>query len=141
MTNRNDEGTEDSVAEGFRAQSLGVSLTVKDVRDSLRWYRDVVGFAVDQEHLQDGQLRAVSLTAGEVRFIVNQDDGAKGWDRRKGEGLSLYLTTEQDVDTIAARIEADGTELVSQPADMPWGVRAFTVLDPDGFKLVIARPA
>ena len=141
MTNRNDRGTDDSFTGGFRAQSLGVSLTVKDVRDSLRWYRDVVGFTVDQEHLQDGQLRAVSLTAGEVRVLVNQDDGAKGWDRRKGEGLSLYFTTEQDVDTIAARIEADGTELVSQPADMPWGVRAFTVLDPDGFKLVIARPA
>ncbi|HUG01464.1 MAG TPA: VOC family protein, partial [Longimicrobiales bacterium] len=86
----------------------------------------------------DGILRAVSLRAGEVRILIGQDDGAKGWDRVKGEGFSLHITTEQDVDEVAERIRSRGGRLESEPADMPWGARAFSVVDPNGFKLSIS---
>jgi uncharacterized glyoxalase superfamily protein PhnB len=124
--------------ETLRARSLSASLTVKDVRRSLAWYRDVVGFIVDQEHERGGTLQAVSLRAGDVRILIAQDDGAKGFDRVKGEGFSLMLNTAQNVDDIARRITERGGTLDSQPADMPWGARVFRVRDPDGFKLVIA---
>ena len=71
----------------FTATSLGVSLTAKDLPTSVAWYRDVVGFAVDQEYVRDGTLRAVALRAGAVRILLNQDDGGRGWDRVKGEGF------------------------------------------------------
>ena len=122
----------------FRARTLSASLTVNDLKGSLAWYRDVLAFTVDQEHERDGELRAVSLKAGNVRLLINQDDGARGRDRAKGEGFSLYLTTAQDVDELAAGIRARGGTLESEPADMPWGVRAFRLRDPDGFKLVIS---
>lgn len=124
--------------ESFRARALGASLTVKDLQQSLAWYQDAMGFTVDQKHEHEGRLMAVSLKAGAVRILLNQDDGAKGWDRVKGEGLSLQLTTAQDVDGIAARIREHGGTLDSEPADMPWGARAFRVRDPDGFRLVIS---
>jgi uncharacterized glyoxalase superfamily protein PhnB len=101
----------------------------------------VFGFTVDREHERDGQLRAVSLKAGAVRILINQDDGAKGWDRAKGEGFSLQLTTEQDVDEIARSITLSGGTLDSGPSDMPWGVRAFRLHDPDGFRWIITSPA
>src|SRR5438046_9237081 len=85
----------------LRARSLQASLTVKDLDKSMAWYRDVVGFEVDRKHEREGRLRAVSLRAGDVRILINQDDGAKGWDRAKGEGFSLQITTEQNVDAIA----------------------------------------
>ena len=87
---------------------------------------------------REGKLVAVSLKAGDVRFLINQDDGAKGWDRVKGEGFSLYFTTPQGVDELAKRIKAGGGKLESEPADMPWGPRVFRVKDPDGFKLVFS---
>ena len=124
--------------ESLRARVLSASLTVNDLKGSLAWYRDVVGFTVDQEHERDGKLRAVSLKAGTVRLLISQDDGARGRDRAKGEGFSLHLTTAQDVDRLAAGIRARGGALESEPADMPWGVRAFRLRDPDGFKLVIS---
>jgi uncharacterized glyoxalase superfamily protein PhnB len=96
------------------------SLTVNDLRRSLAWYRDVVGFVVDQEHERGGTLQAVSLKAGDVRILITQDDGAKGFDRVKGEGFSLMLTTAQSVDDVARRIIDRGGTLDSQPADMPW---------------------
>ena len=122
----------------FNATSVAASLTVKDIRKSLAWYRDVVGFTVDREHERDGQLRAVSFRAGAVRLLITQDDGAKGLDRAKGEGFSLQFTVAGRVDDVANRIKRCGGTLDSEPTDMPWGARVFRLRDPDGFKLVIS---
>jgi uncharacterized glyoxalase superfamily protein PhnB len=129
--------------DSFRAVVLTASLTVKDLAKSLAWYQDVVGFAIDQKHEREGKLMAISLRAGDVRRLITQDDGARGWDRSKGEGMSMQLTTHQSIDEIAQRIKEHGGTLESEPADMPWGVRMFRLKDPDGFKFVISsiRPA
>lgn len=127
-------------SEAFRARTLSASLTVKDLQKSLAWYRDVVGFTVHQKHEREGKLRAITLKAGEVRLLIGQDDGAKGWDRVKGEGFSLQITTDQNVDEIAKRIKERGGTLDSEPADMPWGARIFRLRDPDGFRLAISSP-
>ncbi|HSY83499.1 MAG TPA: VOC family protein [Gemmatimonadaceae bacterium] len=115
---------------------LSASLTVKDVRSSVAWYRDVLGFTVSQEHERGGVLRAVSMSAGGAQILVSQDDGAKGADRAKGEGISLMLTTE-NVDDLATQAKAHGATLDSEPADFG-GRRAFRLRDPDGFRLTIA---
>jgi predicted enzyme related to lactoylglutathione lyase len=124
--------------ESLRGRSLWVTLTVNDLQKSLAFYRDVVGFTVHQEHVRDGEVRAVSLKAGDVRILIGQDDGAKGWDRKKGQGISMQLMTAQNVDQIAARIKERGGTLESEPMDMPWGARVFRVQDPDGFILAIS---
>jgi len=127
----------------FRALNLQSSLTVRDLQKSVAWYRDVVGFTVDREIERDGKVRSVAMRAGDVRILLNQDDGAKGWDRVKGEGFSLQLTTDQSVDEIANHIRDNGGTLDTEPADTPWGVRMFRVRDPDGFRFAISsrRPA
>lgn len=127
-----------SDAGTFRARDLSPSLTVKDVQASAAWYHDVLGFTIERRTERDGKLRAVALSAGGVRILVNQDDGKKGWERIKGEGFSLRFTTDQSVDEVAARIKAAGGVLDSEPADMPWGARMFRLRDPDGFRLTIS---
>jgi uncharacterized glyoxalase superfamily protein PhnB len=122
----------------LRGSALSASLTVSDLPVSLAWYLDVVGFAVEREYERDGVVRAVALQAGEVRILLNQDNGARGSDRIKGEGFSLMITTEQSVDELAERIQARGGTLDSQPASTPAGMRAFRLRDPDGFRLVIS---
>ena len=124
------------------AQSLEASLTVNDVRSSVDWYRDVLGFTVDREFERAGQVFAVSLSAGSVRILLTRDDGTKGVDRPKGVGFSLQITTSQDVDRIAEGAKGAGATLDSEPADV-WGARVFRIRDPDGFRLVISstRPA
>jgi len=111
---------------------------VNDLPRSLAWYRDVVGFTVDREHARDGVLRAVSLKAGNVRILLGQDDGARGWDRAKGEGFSLQITTSQSVDWIADRIRERGGEIEMEPTDTSWGTRVMRLRDPDGFRLVVS---
>ena len=124
---------------GLTAQALMVSLTVKDLKESRRWYHEVVGFAVDQEYEREGVVTTVALSAGAVLLLLNQDDGAKGWERVKGEGLSMTIMTP-DVDAAAERIKAAGGTLGAEPEDKPWGARMFPLTDPDGFKLSISTP-
>ena len=133
-----DDSAQRAQPESFRGRSMSVSLTATDLHKSLAWWRDVVGFTVQQEHEREGKVVAVSLVAGGVRLILGQDDGAKGWDRKKGEGISIYVTTAQDIDQLAARAKANGATLDTEPADMPWGPRVFRLSDPDGFKLTIS---
>ena len=124
--------------ESFRGRALMAALTVKDVTKSVAWYRDVLGFTVGNSYSDNGKLFAVELKAGAVELVVNQDDGAHGLDRVKGEGMSLQITTAQNVDALAANAVASGATLITPPTTMPWGARIFRVKDPDGFKLVIS---
>jgi uncharacterized glyoxalase superfamily protein PhnB len=110
---------------------------MNDLQTSLSWYCDVVGFTVAEKLEHEGEVRGAALVAGAGRLMLSQKDWAKGRDRVKGQGVRLYLTTTQDVDYVAAAIKVRGGELASEPTDMPWGARAFDLVDPDGFQLTI----
>jgi len=121
-------------------RALLISLTTKDLLRSVAWYRDVLGFTVDNLRERDGKPAAASVRSGAAKIFLNQDDGGRGWERVKGEGFAITFDTAQDVDAIAARIRSSGWTLAMDPADMPWGVRMLRVLDPDGYRLGIWRP-
>ena len=120
-------------------KSASPSFTVADVDKSLAWYRDVLGFSVGDRWEMDGVLRGVELSAGDVLFMIGQDDWQKGRDRVKGIGFRLYCETGQDIDKIAARIKAAGGTLAQEPKDQSWGYRELSIDDPDGFKLTIGK--
>jgi uncharacterized glyoxalase superfamily protein PhnB len=126
-------------AAALDATTLGASLTVAALDASLAWYRDVLGFTVARTFDRDGKMFAASLRAGAVAILLTQDDGAKGANRVKGEGISLQITTAQSIDELAARVRERGGTIESGPADV-MGARMFRLRDPDGFKLVFSSP-
>jgi uncharacterized glyoxalase superfamily protein PhnB len=121
-------------------RAVFISLTAKDLLQSVAWYRDVLGFTVDSIRERDGKPAACSVRSGAAKLFLNQDDGGRGWERVKGEGFAITFDTAQDVDAVAARIKSAGWTLAMEPTDMPWGVRMLRVLDPDGYRLGIWRP-
>lgn len=129
---------ERATPETLRARGLSAALTADDLEASLAWYCDVVGFTLSERYEEDGELRAAAVRAGDVEIVISQDDGALGTGRAKGQGIRLYFDTAQDVDRIAADIRARGGTLASEPTDMPWGARAFSLEDPSGFRLTIS---
>ena len=114
------------------------SFTVNDLGKSLAWYRDVLGFEVEERYEREGTLVGVGLRAGDVFLMLGQDDWKKGRDRKKGEGFRIYCMTTHDVDAMAKRIRAAGGTLDQEPRDQHWGMRDFSLTDPDGFKITIA---
>jgi len=138
MTTPENDRRDRSAPESLRLRMISPSLTVKDVQASLDFYRDIVGFTVSELWEHEGKVMGADLVAGAAHLLIGQDDGAKGWDRVKGVGMRLYFTTTQSVDDVAAAIESRGGTLASEPADMPWGGRAFAMVDPDGFNFTIS---
>jgi len=127
--------------ENLRLRSSGPGFTVNELEKSIAWYRDVLGFAVKESWEHGGKLAGAELAAGSVAFVLSQDDWKKGRDRAKGEGFRIYCTTVQDVDRLAEQIKARGGRLIDEPRDQPWGMRDFSVADPDGFKITIGTEA
>jgi uncharacterized glyoxalase superfamily protein PhnB len=132
-------GKSSTGARSLALRSASPSFTVNDLEKSLAWYRDVVGFAVEETWKDEGKVVGVSLRAGDVSFMIGQDDWKKGRDRKKGEGFRMFCMTKKNIDTLAEGIEARGGKLDHPPTDQSWGVRDISLTDPDGFKITIAN--
>lgn len=122
----------------LRLTSASPSFTVNDIEKSMAWYRDVLGLTVSERWEDGGKLLGAEMAAGDVSFMIGQDDWKKGRDRVKGVGVRLYCMTDQDIDTLAARIKANGGTLEG-PRDTQWNTRELAVDDPDGYKITIAK--
>jgi predicted enzyme related to lactoylglutathione lyase len=125
----------------LRLRAIEPSLTVDDLKASLRFYTEVLGFIEGERWEDNGVLRGVMLKAGACSIGLSQDDWSKGRDRQKGVGFRIWCTTAQDVDLLAERIQAAGGRITEGPTTPDWGGRSLTVDDPDGYHLSIYREA
>ena len=134
--------TTSASAASIDVTSFGCSITCNDIDASIRFYRDVIGFAVVRQFERDGKVAGAVIVSGNTAIVLNQDDGKLGWDRIKGQGIYLQFNVGSagEVDAAADRIKAAGFTLLNEPADRPWGVRMFQTLDPSGFKLGVSTP-
>jgi len=125
----------------LNAVGVAPGLTCNDLRRSLHFYCDGMGFGIEEETEVDGSVVFVMLRAGNARLGIGQDDFAKGRDRVKGVGMRLWIATEQDITAIAERVKAAGYTLDQEPEPLPWGPLGFAVTDPDGFRITVANGA
>jgi len=119
---------------GSALVSLSAGFTVSDAEKSVAWYRDVLGFTVKERWEHEGQFRGAQMTSGGATLNLGQDDWKMGRDRIKGQGTRLYITTRPKIDRLADQIKARGGSLDHEPRN-EWGMRAFSIKDPDGFNL------
>jgi uncharacterized glyoxalase superfamily protein PhnB len=129
-----------AMPETLRLRAVSPSLTVDDLSTSLRFYTEALGFFISQSWADGSALRGVMLKAGTCELGLSQDDWAEGRERKKGMGFRLWCETSQDVDALAARVKGKGYALSAEPKDdRAWGVRSFSLDDPDGYHITIAR--
>jgi uncharacterized glyoxalase superfamily protein PhnB len=120
--------------------SVSAGFTANDAAASIKWYCDVLGFVVKERWERDGQFLGAQVGSGAVAINIGQDDWKMGRDRVKGQGTRIYIMTGPDIDQYANAIKARGGTLAQEPQD-GWGMRSFSVNDPDGFKLTFMTPA
>jgi catechol 2,3-dioxygenase-like lactoylglutathione lyase family enzyme len=108
-----------------------VTFIVADMRDSVRFYGDVLGM----ETLYGGQdCSFCSLRAKETECpILNLQQGRSipGWGR-----MIFHVA---DVDAFWSYLREKGFDPES-PQDASWGERYFHMPDPDGYELSFACP-
>ena len=131
-----------SEPETLRLRSMNPLFTVSDLKRSVQFYTEVLGFIVGEEYKgSDGALQGVMLKAGACQLGLSQDDWAKGRERQRGVAVRIWCTTVQDIEALTERIKARGGALTQEPRDEAWGGRTLALDDPDGFHLSIHRPA
>jgi hypothetical protein len=89
---------------------------------------------------REGTLQYVAMKGGGAQLGLGQDDFKKGKDRVKGTGARLWVITNQDITALASHATAAGLKLDDGPAKMDFGPMAFSVTDPDGFKITVSGP-
>src|SRR3989304_5853471 len=72
--------------EALRLRDIAASLTVNDLQASLAWYRDVVGFTLDETWEHGGKVAGVSLKGGGAYVNLSPDGWGKGRGGRWGGG-------------------------------------------------------
>jgi uncharacterized glyoxalase superfamily protein PhnB len=118
------------------------TLDVRDVERSLSFYRDQLGLEQDLD-LRDetGALFLASVEVDHTVIMLSRAHPGTAPDaERSGVRLTLLFDREHDIDALLGRLLARGAVVCSPIGDRPWGHRDFTVFDPAGHHVTIARP-
>lgn len=116
-------------------------LMVKSVDDSIKFYNEKLGFKTDMVLADaNGQNAFAGISLGNSTFMLglanNDDELAKAG---TGVVFMVYLPDDSDIDTVYADVQAKGLTIVQPLKTEYWGDRVFTVHDPDGYVLTIAK--
>jgi uncharacterized glyoxalase superfamily protein PhnB len=123
---------------------LWPTLTVADVDASLAFYSDVLGFEKDLR-LQDehGTTFLGSVEVGDTVIMFSRPDPKDPPDSsrgaRSGVRLTIWFAANHEIDALYADLLSRDVPIACEIGDRPWGHRDFTVRDPDGYHLTIAR--
>jgi lactoylglutathione lyase len=110
-------------------------LQVADVRRSLGFYRDLLGFELTYSFPAEGEPQFVSLAIDGGKLGLGSAAEAV-----QSTSTSLWLYAD-DVDAAVAELKQAGVRVVAEPADQPWGQRVASVADPDGYVVHIGMPS
>jgi catechol 2,3-dioxygenase-like lactoylglutathione lyase family enzyme len=103
-------------------------LSVPDVASAATFYRDVLGFRTDPEGTSDADT------------VVWRDNAAIHLARadRPPSGAGVFLWVE-DVDAYHQEVVDRGAEVSVPLGNRPYGIRDFSVRDPDGITIVFGQ--
>jgi PhnB protein len=112
-------------------------LVVKDADRALDFYERAFGFTRRGVMKGDDGKTTHAEVVYRDQLVMFAPEGCYGTDARAPAAtgapspVTLYVYCE-DVDALCRRAEAAGAKVAMAPADMPWGDRMCSLLDPDG---------
>ena len=116
-------------------------LVVSDIKAATTFYQKAFGFT--KRGLMNGPGGKPiygELTLRDTTLMLAPEDPERGLQNAKKAGsspTSLYLLTES-VDKVVAKAVSLGAAAKGEVADMFWGDRCGTVVDPDGYTWTVA---
>ena len=115
----------------------GFGLFVEDMPTMVRFYRDVLGFAIaegeDAENVylvKDGTLFMLYERKNFERMTSRKYEYVKGLNGHFE--MALYVDTFEEVDVAYAKAVEKGARPVLEPTTEPWGQRTCYIADPEG---------
>jgi catechol 2,3-dioxygenase-like lactoylglutathione lyase family enzyme len=121
---------------------------VTDPDEALHFYRDILGLELRND-VANGGFRWITVGGGSqpgVSLVITNfvnggpdDVDAVAALLAKGAMNGVHFHAD-DLDATFARLRDAGVEVVSEPADQPWGARDCAIRDPSGNLVRIDQP-
>ncbi len=115
----------------MQIEALNPVFPCKDVKASLAYYKDMLGFAGEFEWEEEGVLSYAIINLGEQSLHLTQTD--------KETTPSIAYVFCAPVDKLYEQMKAAGAIIRSELQEYPWKMREFEVADPDGNRLIFGE--
>lgn len=121
-----------------------ICLGVKDMKRSVKFYRDGLGFQTDEKR-EDPEIiffnsSGTKLELYPLEELAKDINGANPPSGNGFSGITLAYNakTKEEVDSVIALAKAAGAEIVKEPVDVFWGGYSGYFKDPDGYYWEVA---
>lgn len=110
-------------------------LFVPDVRATLAFYKDVLGFNIDFDagsppvHARVSSGDPSSPATARIRFELGSAPLVEP------RSCYLYVYVGRALDDLFTSYKSRGVTIVGDPGDRPWGLRQFDIQDCNGYQL------
>lgn len=115
----------------------GFGIFVEDMGTMIRFYRDVLGFAIKEDEetsnvylIKDGTLFMLYRRSDFEKMTSRRYDYVKGLNGHSE--IALYVDTFEEVDEAFREVVRKGAAPVLEPETEPWGQRTCYIADPEG---------
>jgi catechol 2,3-dioxygenase-like lactoylglutathione lyase family enzyme len=108
-------------------------LAVRDLRASVAFYRDKLGFTVESEF--DGWC---FLARDSFRLMIGHCPDAVPASRIDDHSYFAYIEVD-GIDALFAEFRSRGLKPLTAPESKPWGMREFMVATPDGHRMMFGE--
>lgn len=118
-------------------------LRVRDVEQSLAFYTRILGFEGEGGLPGlDGKTVYAEAYMGDAKIMLTRRINDSSVFSAPTCGVELYLTLPQtlDIHQFYSSLKLREVHIVEDLHEELWGDRAFTITDPDGYRLIIAQP-
>lgn len=115
----------------------GIGLFVNDMGAMIRFYRDVLGFEIQESEdavnvylIKDGTLFMLYERKNFETMTSRKYEYIKGFNGHFE--IALYVDTFEEVDRRYQEVVSKGAVSVLEPTTEPWGQRTCYIADPEG---------
>ena len=115
-------------------------LAARDMKETIGFYRSALGFEMgmafpDAENPEYADL----MKDGMVLMFLSAKEFPVAGEEKLGVGVNMYMEIDGDIDEYYGELKDKGVKIAIDIKDEPFGIRAFTVEDINGYLLTFNK--